>query len=92
MAISYDRPNVFGTLYVQSGEYGHTAAEVADFDINLEGLGTVFSISILPTSAAFPTAGVAVAVDTTTNAYSVAKVDFATAGGVGRWLAIGTRA
>ena len=92
MAITYDRPNVFGTLYVQSGEYGNGSAQVADFDITLEGLGTVYSITILPTDTTYPTAAAAVAVDTTTNTYNVAKVDFATAGGTGRWLAIGTRA
>lgn len=91
MAITYDRPNVFGTLYVQSGEYGDTTAEVADFDIELNMLGTVYQITVLPTSASFPTAAAAVVVDTS-GATNVAKVDFATAGGTGRWLAIGTRA
>jgi hypothetical protein len=87
MAITYDRPNVFGTLYVQSGEYGNGSAETADFDIDLKMLGTIYSITVTPTSSSFPTSAAAVAVNGQT-----AKVDFATAGGTGRWLAIGTRA
>lgn len=84
MAISYDRPNVFGTLYVQSGEY---SGESGNFDIDLSMLGEVYSIVITPSNAAYPGQAAAVAVDGTT-----AKVTFASAGADGRFLAIGTRA
>ena len=84
MAITYDRPNVFGALYVQSGSY---SGEVADFDIDLSMLGEIYSITITPTSASFPTAAAAAVANGTT-----AKVDFATSGANGRFLVIGTRA
>ena len=84
MAITYDRPNVFGALYVQSGAY---SGEGADFDIDLSMLGEIYSINITPTSASFPTAAAAAVANGTT-----VKVDFATAGTDGRFLVIGTRA
>ena len=82
MAITYDRPNVFGALYVQSGAY---SGEVADIDLSM--LGEIYSINITPTSASFPTAAAAAVANGTT-----VKVDFATAGANGRFLVIGTRA
>lgn len=87
MAITNDRPNVFGTLYVMSGTY---TGESADFNIPLDNLGTVVSFTVTPNSAGFPTAGAACKVDVS-GATPVGKVDFATCGAAGTWMAIGTR-
>lgn len=87
LAITNDRPNVFGTLYVMSGRY--TGAS-ADFNIPLDNLGTVVSFNVTPLNAGFPTAAAASAVDTSGSS-PVGKVDFATSGAAGTWMAIGTR-
>ena len=85
MAITYDRPNVFGTLLVVSGEY---SGEVADFDIDLSGhLSSITSMTITPTAAAAPATGASVAITTG----RVAKVQFVSAGAAGNFMAIGTR-
>tara|TARA_Y100001937_G_scaffold85293_1_gene115331 strand:+ start:4902 stop:5171 length:270 start_codon:yes stop_codon:yes gene_type:complete len=85
--ITNDRPNVFGTLYVMSGTYSGASG---DFNIPLDNLGTVFSFVVTPTNSSFPTAGVASAVDVSGSS-PVGKVDQATAGTAGRWMAIGSR-
>jgi len=85
--ITNDRPNVFGTLYVMSGTYSGAAA---DFNIPLDNLGTVVSFNVTPIDGAFPTAAAASAVDTSGSS-PVGKVDFATSGEAGTWMAIGTR-
>lgn len=86
--ITNDRPNVFGTLYVMSGTYSGASG---DFEIPLDNLGTVFSMVVTPTNLSFPTAAAAVAIAPTAGS-PTAKVDHATAGAAGRWMAIGTRA
>ena len=68
LAITNDRPNVFGTLYVMSGRY---TGAVADFDIPLDNLGTVVSFNVTPLNASFPTAAAASAVDTSAQAQLV---------------------
>jgi len=87
LAITTDRPNVFGTLYVMSGRF--TGAS-ADFDIPLNNLGTVISFNVTPLNAGYPTAASASAVDASGSS-PVGKVDFATTGAAGTWMAIGTR-
>ena len=88
--ITNDRPNVFGTLYVMSGTYSSASG---DFEIPLDNLGTVFSMVVTPTNLGFPTAAAAVAIVPAGGGSSpIAKVDQATAGTAGRWMAIGTRA